>query len=202
MNRIKSATKRSTPAILPIFAITLAKSFNLSCKRVFSESRCITTTPCLVRKHKCERDKGHTDDLDDVFFSLLIERLELLLLLPIIQRPDENDNENGNKDSNALDPVYWWTVVVLLQGKARLAAKSRCQQGKAMVNALRRCHKASDMRHHEGDSQRISWVAPSQEDNYTPGGGSVVRRAERVRKRGEGKGWHRVFEIANRRVES
>ena len=61
------------------------------------------------------------------------------------------------------------TVVVLLQGKARLAAKSRCRQGKAMVNALRRCHKASEMRHHEGDAQRISWIAPSQENNHTPG---------------------------------
>ncbi len=60
MKRIKGATKRSMPAILPIFAITSAKSFHLNCKGVFPKSRRNTTTHCLVREHKCERDKGRT----------------------------------------------------------------------------------------------------------------------------------------------
>src|SRR6266581_2480490 len=59
-NRTKSTTKRSMPAILPIFAITSAKSFNLSCKGVFSESQRNATSHCLVREHKCKSDKGRT----------------------------------------------------------------------------------------------------------------------------------------------
>src|SRR6266581_1955036 len=41
-------------------AITSAKSFNLSCKGVFSESRRNTTSHCLVREHKHRMDKGRT----------------------------------------------------------------------------------------------------------------------------------------------
>ena len=59
MNRIKSDVKRSTPAILPIFAMTSAKSFNLSCKGVFSES-VRNATSGLVSEHKCKTDKGRT----------------------------------------------------------------------------------------------------------------------------------------------
>ena len=41
-------------------ATTSAKSFNLSCKGVFSESRRNATSHCLVREHKHRRDKGRT----------------------------------------------------------------------------------------------------------------------------------------------
>jgi hypothetical protein len=99
-------------------------------------------------------------------FSLSeFERLELLLHLSIVQQPDENDNENGNKDSTPSTH----SMVVLLQGKARLAAKSRCRRGKVRANTLRHCHRVSEMKHHEVNARRIRWVAPSQEDNHTPG---------------------------------
>ena len=40
-------------------------------------------------------------------FSHLIKHLEPHLL-PVVQRPDENDDENGNKDSDACDTIYCW----------------------------------------------------------------------------------------------
>jgi hypothetical protein len=47
-----------------------------------------------------------TDDLDETFFSLLVESLELFLFLPVIYGSDADDNKNSRDDSDALDPVY------------------------------------------------------------------------------------------------
>src|SRR5579863_7974158 len=38
-------------------------------------------------------------------FSLIA--LNCLLTLPIVQRTDGDDDENCDKDNNALDPIYW-----------------------------------------------------------------------------------------------
>ena len=52
MNLINSAAKRSPPAMVPTFAMRSARSFNLSCKGVCSESRRKATSHWLVRERK------------------------------------------------------------------------------------------------------------------------------------------------------
>lgn len=52
MNLINSAAKRSPPARVPTFAMRSARSFNLSCKGVCSESRRKASSHWLIRERK------------------------------------------------------------------------------------------------------------------------------------------------------
>jgi len=59
-NRIKSATKSNPPAMLPNLAITSARSFSLSCKGVFSESRRKAIKSVQSERQNAEGTEGRT----------------------------------------------------------------------------------------------------------------------------------------------
>ena len=58
--------------------------------------------------------------------------------------------------------------VVLLQGKGRLAAKSRCRRGKVRANALRRCHRDATPRSECPKNQMGSIITRRQPRTWYP----------------------------------
>ena len=49
-----------------------------------------------------------TENLDEAVFkfSLVVQSIELFLFLPVIYGSDSDDDNDSNKDSVALDPIY------------------------------------------------------------------------------------------------